>query len=70
MLDYRPAARVMVDKLYEQYQRGYLEDGTWDCKFMLDIRERLKINGNLSEKQIKNSKKYLKETNHANGMLQ
>lgn len=52
MLDTKPRLILMVDKLYDQIQRGFIDDQSWDYKFILDIRERLKMNFDLSEKQI------------------
>lgn len=52
MLDTKPRLQLMIDKLYEQIQKGFIDDQSWECKFVLDIRERLKMNFNLSQKQI------------------
>jgi hypothetical protein len=50
MLDYTPRQKIMVDKLYDQVQRGFIDD-SWCEKFIMDVRERLKMNMKLSEKQ-------------------
>lgn len=52
MLDATPRLKMMIDKLYDQYQRGCIDDSSWEGKFILDIRERMKMNAPLSEKQV------------------
>lgn len=50
MLDTKPRLRLMIDKLYDQVQRGFIEND-WEIKFISDVRERLKMNMGLSIKQ-------------------
>ena len=48
MIDQR--LKLMVDKLYDQVQRACI-DNDWAEKFILDMRERLKMGMTLTDKQ-------------------
>ena len=51
MMDYTPRQKLMVEKLYQQIQSGWIDDSCWEYEFILSIREKLKMNAKLSEKQ-------------------
>lgn len=50
MLEPSPRLKLMADKLYDQVQRGFIEN-EWEIKFIMDIRNRLKVM-TLTAKQI------------------
>ena len=51
MLDQTPRIHLMIEKLYDQYQRGCIED-EWTEKFILDMHAWMKQNATFSPKQI------------------
>ena len=51
MLSYLPRTKMMIEKLFDQVSRGTI-DNDWAENFICDMRERLKMNMGLTQKQL------------------